>query len=527
MSSYAPNASPLVAGYKLDRYELLCPIAEGGMASVWVARLQGKHGFEKLLAVKTILPKYASDLRFQHMFLDEARIASRIEHTNVAQILDLGEENSVLYLVMEWVDGDALSKLHRAAEEKGEMMPIGVVLRILADTCGGLHIAHELRGNDGSLLGVVHRDVSPQNVLVSARGVAKLIDFGIAKARDRAGGDTNTGFLKGKIQYMAPEQATGTQIDRRADVWAIGAILYHLLSGKPPFDGENQLAALHRLTSGRPPVPLSPRVPPAVAAVVRRALTHDPAKRYATTLEMQTAIEAAMVQAKLATTTADVAAFCAEHLADRAIARKQAVDGALKAAKERTRAAGLGSLGSISSTGLGSNPGIARVSENEVLLTVPEGRARSSPGQREAAMRSAPISESSSATLGSAGALASPMPVASGKGRGIAIAIVGGVVVLGAVAALAVVTLRGSNDATQKGSVSASAPPAMTSAAPIVPAAATTSAPNDPPAPDAGVAIAAPTKPKPAPFGMPVVVPTAKPSATAPPPKKKVDPDGF
>src|SRR5207302_1461891 len=122
-------------GYKLDRYELLCPIAEGGMASVWVARLQGKHGFEKLVAVKTILPRFASDLRFQHMFLDEARLASRIEHTNVAQILDLGEENDVLYLVMEWVDGDAVSKLQRAVEEKGMRVPAGIALRILADTC--------------------------------------------------------------------------------------------------------------------------------------------------------------------------------------------------------------------------------------------------------------------------------------------------------------------------------------------------------------------------------------------------------
>jgi len=326
-----------VPGYRLDRYELLCPIADGGMAQVWVARLQGKHGFEKLVAIKSILPKFASDPQFQKMFLDEARIASGIEHTNVAQIFDLGDEHGVLYLAMEWVDGDALNKLHRALDKKGEPFPPGVLCRILADACGGLHAAHELRGKNGKPLGVVHRDVSPQNILVSARGVAKLIDFGIAKARERGAGETNTGELKGKVNYMAPEQALGAAIDRRADVWAMGAILYHLLSGKPPFEGPNQLATLHALASGKSAPPLSGSVPAVVAAVVKRALTHDREGRYATAAELQAAIEAAMVSAQIATTTADVAAFVEKHIADRAVNRRDAIDMALAAAEERAR----------------------------------------------------------------------------------------------------------------------------------------------------------------------------------------------
>jgi serine/threonine protein kinase len=307
------------------------------MASVWIARHTGKHGFEKFVAVKTVLPKFASDARFQAMFQDEARIASRIEHTNVAQILDVGEQHDITYLVMEYVDGESLSTVHRTLTKKGSKIPPGIVLRILADVCGGLHTAHELREEDGSLLGVVHRDVSPQNVLVSSKGVAKLIDFGIAKARDRLAGDTNAGQVKGKIRYMAPEQAVGGKVDRRADIWAIGAIMYHLLSGKPPYDGDNDVQALMVLTSGRPPVPLPQSVDPAVARVVKKALTASMDNRFATALEMQEALEEAIVEAGLQTTAAMVAAFVGEHMADRAKKRKEAIAVGLKAAAERER----------------------------------------------------------------------------------------------------------------------------------------------------------------------------------------------
>ncbi len=332
-----PPTSPLMPGFFLDRYELLCPLADGGMASVWVARLRGKHGFEKLVAIKTILPQYAADERFQEMFLDEARIASRIEHANVAQILDVGEQHGITYLVMEWVDGDSLSRLYRALKKKNVALPMNVLLRVVADACGGLHAAHELRDEHGALLGVVHRDVSPQNILVSQRGMAKLIDFGIAKARDRVIVDTNAGLLKGKIHYMAPEQALGESVDRRADVFAVGALLHHLLSGAPPFDGPNQLAVLKRLTSNEPAPPLPENVPHAVAAVVTRALAFSPDDRFATAAELQAAIESAMFEAKLPCAQAQVAAFVGEHGASRTASRKEAIDLALSAATERAR----------------------------------------------------------------------------------------------------------------------------------------------------------------------------------------------
>lgn len=312
------------------------------MAQVWCARLRGKHGFEKLLAIKTILPKFASDPQFQSMFLDEARLASGIQHANVAQILDLGDEQGVLYIAMEWVDGDALTKLSRAVTAKKQRIPMSILLRIVADTCGGLHAAHELRGKDGALLGLVHRDVSPHNVLVDGGGVVKLIDFGIAKARDRSTGETSTGTLKGKIHYMAPEQAVGAPVDRRADVWAIGSILYHYLCGRPPFDAPSQVATLHQLTKGTPPLPPPPDVPREVAAIVMRALEHNREKRQETAAALQASIEAAMLGTGLVATSADVGAFVREHLGERAARRKAAIDAALTAATDRDTQRGTG-----------------------------------------------------------------------------------------------------------------------------------------------------------------------------------------
>ncbi len=327
----------LTPGYRLDRYELLCPIAEGGMAEVWLARMLGKHGFERLVAVKTILPKYAAEPMFQKMFLDEAHIASGIEHANVAKTLDLGEQHGVLFIVMDLVDGDAMTKLLAAVSKRAAKMPHGIILRILADVCGGLHAAHELRNSDGVNLGVVHRDVSPQNILLTTRGVAKLIDFGIAKAKDRLSGETNAGLVKGKVKYMAPEQALGRPIDRRVDVWAVGAILYRTLAGRPPYIGANELETLHALTSGKPPPPLPPSVPHAIGAIALRALAHDRERRFATTADMQAAMEQAMVDVGAATTTYDVQELIADFMLDRAAARKQTFELALVAARERER----------------------------------------------------------------------------------------------------------------------------------------------------------------------------------------------
>jgi serine/threonine-protein kinase len=412
----------LEPGHRLDRYELLCPIAQGGMASVWLARQHGKHGFEKLVAVKTILPLFAQDLRFQQMFLDEARIASGIEHANVAQILDLGEENDVLYIAMEWVDGDSLSKLFRAAEKVGQRLPVSIVCRIVSDACAGLHAAHELHDKGGELLNVVHRDVSPQNILVSTKGQAKLIDFGIAKARDRVAGDTSTGFLKGKILYMAPEQALGKPVDRRADVWAVGAVLYHMLAGVPPFEGANQLATLHLLTNDGGPPPLPAHVPPQVAEVVWRALTKDHARRVATAEDLQRLLEAAMYASGHTAIQADVAAFVNKQLVDRVEARRKAMDLALEAAKQRQKLQQM-----LKPTDADSASGIGHAFRTRSAPTPSDARI--------AAISSPETSDpTSSATLNSA-AIVSPRPsIVPGTRKAIVYGVLGVCALVGAMA---------------------------------------------------------------------------------------------
>lgn len=312
------------------------------MARVWLARLHGAFGFEKLVALKTIRAdaqtaraKDDARERLERMFLDEARLASAIDHPNVVHTLDLGEHDGVLFLAMEWIDGAPLSRLHHACENENRTLPLGVVFRVVADVCRGLHAAHELVDDAGQPLSVVHRDVSPQNILVSTAGVAKLIDFGIAKARGRTAflqesADAAAGLINGKLQFMAPEQALGRNVDRRTDVFAAGATLYFLLSNRPAYDGPTALAALHVLTSGRAPLPLPTRVPSALAEVVLRAIAHRPSERFATADALADAIEGAMRTTDNETSTHDVARLLSDELGERMASRRRAIERAVE-----------------------------------------------------------------------------------------------------------------------------------------------------------------------------------------------------
>jgi serine/threonine-protein kinase len=309
------DGAPFHAGDRLGKYELVREIGKGGFASVWLARLPGPHGFEQRVAIKLIRTELGTDPNFQKMFVDEARLAAMVNHPNVVQIFELGQDGDVLYLVMEHVRGRPLNVLRNLAEREGLTVPVGVYMRILADTCSGLHAAHELT-RDGRPLGVIHRDVSPHNVLVSDRGIAKLIDFGVAKANDRLAGDTATGLAKGKIRYMAPEQALAKELDRRVDIWSVGAVAYDLVEGHPPFDGPNDLARMYALLGTQPPPPMKLAPPPAIERVIHRALERKPQNRFGTAQEMKTAIEAALEASQMRTTTDDVAAFFGRWLSN-------------------------------------------------------------------------------------------------------------------------------------------------------------------------------------------------------------------
>jgi serine/threonine-protein kinase len=325
----------LRAGEWLDRYELLCPIASGGMATVWLARLRGKRGFEKLFAIKTIRTELVEDPRFQEMFLDEARIASGLQHPNVAQILDLGEQQRVLFIVMEWVDGDSLSRIRKAVVKQGETIPVAVALRVLADACAGLHAAHELHDEAGRALGIVHRDVSPHNILVSTAGTVKVIDFGIAKSQNRRQDETRTGVVKGKIAYLAPEQVKrGKTVDRRADVWALGVCLHELVTGHVPDDGEDDVEVIRRRMADEAPQRAA-GLPEPIVRVLDRSLALEPDERFPTAAGMQRALEGAMQELGEVATSDDVAAFVRARLPDLAEARRKIVARAVEEARTR------------------------------------------------------------------------------------------------------------------------------------------------------------------------------------------------
>lgn len=334
--SEPPPPPTLGAGTKLDRYELVCKLADGGMASVWIARLHGKHGFEKLVAIKTILPSFVDNEPFRRMFLDEAKIASCIDHTNVARILDLGEQGQILYHVMEWVEGDMLAKLLRLANERPDKpFPTNVFLRIVSDACAGLHAAHELSDIDGTHLQVVHRDVSPQNILVSLEGRAKVIDFGIARANNRLSEKTTFGIIKGKIQYMAPEQARGEPVTRTADIWAIGAMLYHFFAKRHVHTGESEVHVMTKLVTGAPIDPLPDATPKSIRDLIMRSLAFKPSDRISTMADLRNALEAAMIETGNVATTVEVAACVKELAGARVAARRERVRAAIRALDEK------------------------------------------------------------------------------------------------------------------------------------------------------------------------------------------------
>lgn len=313
-----PSAkASLKPGDILGAYQLLLPIGEGGMGRVWVAREQQSGPFPRWVAIKTALAEASSNRQFWTVLLDEAHIASRIRHPNVCAIHAVETERGVVYLVMDWSDGGSLREVLDTAP--GGRIPIHLAVRIIASVCAGLHAAHELEDDDGTPLGVVHRDVSPQNILFSTSGQTKVTDFGVAKARGQLHEPTRTGELKGKLSYMAPEQVMLKDVDRRADVFALACVLYEASTGRRPFQGDDALATLYSLLEQpvTPPSAVDAAYPPELEAVVLKALQRDPAERYQTAEEFGYALEAWMTSSRTIVTESQVATLLRETLGDR------------------------------------------------------------------------------------------------------------------------------------------------------------------------------------------------------------------
>lgn len=331
MQTHAPIDPPEVrAGLVLGRYELLVPIAAGGMAQVWAARMKGARQFQKIVAVKTMLPKLSEDAQFEQMFLDEASLASQVKHPNAVEILDLGDQDGILFLVMEWIEGVPLNHLMKAAKGRGGI-PTAIAARIAMQACAGLHAAHELKNDKGENIGLVHRDVSPQNLLVTFDGVTKVVDFGVAKATALGGGATQAGQVKGKVSYMAPEQVNGEGLDRRADVFALGIVLYALTTGKHPFRRESEAATMYNICSPDPVVPPSSVVDgyaPELEPIIQKALAKNRDDRYPSCDAFFRALGQLPMHLRVGS-DADVGRFVQELLGERRAEQKRRLDEAL------------------------------------------------------------------------------------------------------------------------------------------------------------------------------------------------------
>ena len=304
---------PLEPGQHVGRYQLVTQIAKGGMAVVWLASRLRRSGEREVVALKTLLPNLSADLAFVHMFLDEAKLLSEIRHPNVVAIRDVGMHGDIPFVALEWVEGDSLSALLRALSSKGREVPLSIALRIVGEACLGLHNAHELRDAKGELVDLVHRDVSPANIMLSSSGDVKLIDFGVAKASERLAEQTRTGVLKGKVSYMAPEQVLRLSPDRRTDIWAAGVVLYRLISSRLPY--ECDIATIVRqIKFGEPLPPLPASTPRPVAEIVHRAMSREPADRYQTAADMRRAIQYAYAEVCAPVPKDQFAAFVVSNL---------------------------------------------------------------------------------------------------------------------------------------------------------------------------------------------------------------------
>lgn len=364
----------------IGRYVLHEALASGGMATVHLASLNiADPGFSRVVAAKVLHAHHSTNEDFRDMFLDEARLVSHIRHANVASTIDVLDADGELVLIMDYVDGPALSTLLRRVAQKGELVPIPIAVGILADVLEGLHAAHEVVSRDGHALGVVHRDVSPQNVLVGFDGVTRVVDFGVAKSLGKIQ-ETAPGDVKGKASYMAPEQAMGQLIDRRVDVYAAAVVLWETLTASRLFGGETAAESMLKQLTMMPDPPSARRseVSAALDAICMRGLAKSPPMRFATAREMAEALVAAQPPASQAEIARFVSSTCAELLVARKALLQRAADEVrtvTEVAKHDGRVSSLLPTPGHSLRPAGTPPRLVSTRPGPAEVTQPESRA--------------------------------------------------------------------------------------------------------------------------------------------------------
>jgi serine/threonine-protein kinase len=320
-------ASPASIG----RYVICFELASGGMASVHLARAEGSPGFEKLVALKRIHPHLAAEQSYVEMFLDEGRIGSRITHPNVCSVFDFGRADGEYFIAMEYLVGESLSRVHRRVmtesdQRMSKLLPARMA-RIVAQACEGLHAAHELKDASGESLCVVHRDVSAENLFITYDGTTQVVDFGIAHARQRLH-HTGAGQVKGTFPYMAPEQMTAAVVDRRVDVWALGAVLWELLTLRRLFLRDTDVNTMYAVLSSeiKPPSQYRSDVPPELDEIVLKALQRNPDERWQTTREMGRALRQVLARQEDLVGPAELADWMAELFPDGEARKRQVME---------------------------------------------------------------------------------------------------------------------------------------------------------------------------------------------------------
>jgi serine/threonine protein kinase len=313
MSDAESDSPMLAAGKMVGRYRLLSLVASGGMAQIWAAKPES-GGFSRTVALKVVRPEYATDDEYRRMLIDEAAAASAVHHPNVCEIFELGQHEEVVFIAMEWVPGDSIAGLIR---QRTQYVPFNYALaaRVISDACAGLHAAHNATGSDGQPMNIVHRDISPQNILLSSQGHVKVTDFGIAKARDQIHSRTRTGEIKGKFAYISPEQILGKTVDHRSDVYAMGCVLFVTTLGLRPF-GRGTHAVMSKIVQGdfKAPRELVPTYPERLERIVVRALSRNPDDRFQTSEEMRLALEEWLAKSGKIVTHTDIARAVNERL---------------------------------------------------------------------------------------------------------------------------------------------------------------------------------------------------------------------